>query len=280
MSEINKLELEKRLLKLFNNSSGNTVGSFQYYPNSFKNSAKPLLIEFYQNNQTVQKFQIIEAINSLLSKHLILLNFGNGQPNSTHWTFHLTDDGKQYIENPDDINPSDPDSILEYISNNIGTIDTALDFYLKESLDTFNKGNYLSSIISLGIASEKGVRMLADQYCESLNNAGYSSRRSQIENRYEINKVFQALQQDYRKIIEKDKTYFDYSLNERIKSQVYSIYNLIRLSRNDAGHPKEIVNIDRLDAYSNLIIFPKYLVTIYEIINILENKPLPKGISF
>ena len=115
--------------------------------------------------------------------------------------------------------------------------------------------------------------------CDALNRSGYSTRKSQIESKYEINKIFQALQQDYNKITTKDKSYFEYTLQEKIKTQVFSIYNLIRLSRNEAGHPKEIIDIDRLDAYSNLIIFPKYLITIYEIINTLDTKPLPTGLN-
>lgn len=286
---MNKNQLEKEILKLINQRNlesswkCDTVSFFQSLPNCLANRHNIKTDDLYQKLKCFSSSDFAESLNNLLSRGLIYLNFANGQSSSSWWTFKLTEFGNSYL-NEEEITPYDPDGLFQYIKDKLPngyTIDTTIDFYLKESLHAFNNRCYLSSIFCLGATSERLVYLLQEKYCLALNNnPSYHSRKTTIENMQKVKTIYETIISDFEKIKQKDSSYFDHTLWEKINTQIDSVFQVIRITRNEVGHPSTGIDIDRLDDYSKLIIFPKYLITIYELINVLDQKPLPTGITF
>lgn len=62
-------------------------------------------------------------------------------------------------------------------------------------------------------------------------------------------------------------------LSENVELQLDAVFNLIRITRNDAGHPTG-TKTDRGLAYSNLRIFVPYLKKIYDLIDHFSKNPI------
>ena len=194
----------------------------------------------------------------------------------------ITDYGRKYLEDTE-ISPYDQDDYMNYLLQNVPDLDNTIKFYLRESLDTFATKNYLSSVFCLGAASERLILLLQENYCSALDKAECTAQKDKISKLHNIKPIYETIHKDFVQIENPKRggyRYFGYNLWEKLDSQVQHVFSLIRTSRNEAGHPKEITNIDKLDAHSHLVIFPRYCITVYEVINILESKSLPTGIVF
>jgi hypothetical protein len=62
---------------------------------------------------------------------------------------------------------------------------------------------------------------------------------------------------------------FPFRVRDSIEQEVYPVFNLLRVYRNDAGHPKSI-SPNRDDVATHLRLFPRYLELLYALKNHCE----------
>lgn len=184
--------------------------------------------------------------------------------------FHITEYGQKVL-NEEKIIPHDPTGYLDNFQNNINNPDPIVEFYLTESLQCFNTGNFVASIVMLGVASEKMFLLLCDAVSNSLTSKKEMSKFQNI-----LNKISMKEKQDWltRKIINMDEK-IKKQLPENIETTLMGIFSLIRLERNDLGHPNgKGLNVTRDDAYVYLRLFPSYCKVITQVIQFLKNNKI------
>lgn len=178
----------------------------------------------------------------------------------------VTDYGKQVLD-AGAIIPHDPDGYLKYLKQEVPMLDSTIEMYVAESLQAYLRGLMLSSTVMLGAASEKGFLLLYDTYLQAVQDPKRKGILQAAQNGF-IKTKFEVFQKDFEVI----KKTLPRDLREDIDLQLNSIFSLIRLTRNDVGHPSGR-RIDRDLAYSNLRIFIPYMKRMYELAEWFSKNP-------
>jgi hypothetical protein len=114
----------------------------------------------------------------------------------------------------------------------------------------------------LGAASERAVLLLIDSYTQSIADP---NRKAQVENQVEkatsIFRKYEIFEKGFANV----KLNLPRPLTENADSVLHGVFDLIRSSRNDAGHPASGILLSRDTNYSHLRLFIPYCQRIYEL---------------
>lgn len=162
--------------------------------------------------------------------------------------FFITERGKKFLlDQTFDI--FDPDMYL----NNLPRLDPITFSYIKESIHAFNYNLFISSIMTLGVASESLILDLA-KLLES--KSGDITLKKYLESTTSnINKIIDR--------IDKICTQKNIPSYPHYKSAIYSIAHFIRHFRNQYNHPN-MATANFEDAHALLTLFKTYSKMIVE----------------
>lgn len=122
----------------------------------------------------------------------------------------------------------------------------------------------------LGVASEKGILLLAEAYTNAIIDPSRKQKiQKEIDDTQSIFTKFNILKKEFD-LIKKD---LRTKVGDDIDLQLNSVFDLIRITRNDAGHPTG-AKVDRRRVYSNLQVFTRYCKIIYDLIEYFKNNPV------
>jgi hypothetical protein len=187
--------------------------------------------------------------------------------NSTLPFIRLTEYGKRCVAE-DRILPHDPDGYLSEFQNVVPSADPAIVEYLTEALACFIHGLNRSSAIMLGGASEKAILTLIGSYAASIADL---NKKANIENQIEKASSIFRKYEVFDKQFPAFKQKLPRELAENVDSLLRGVFDLIRNSRNDSGHPASGVYVDRDTNYSHLKLFVPYCRRIYGLIEWFEH---------
>jgi hypothetical protein len=166
--------------------------------------------------------------------------------------------------------PYDPDRYLASLQTEVPGVDSTILTYATESLQTFLRGNLLASTVMLGVASEKAVLILIDEYVKAIQDPSRrGSVQAKFDARFSIIRKFQLLRAEFDAI----KGQMRGNVPDDLDIQLDGVFNLIRNTRNDAGHPTGVA-MDRRRAYANLQLFTPYCKTVYAMISYFQRNPI------
>ena len=101
---------------------------------------------------------------------------------------------------------------------------------------------------------------------DNVTNPELKKRLEKFQNKNDLEGKFDLVYRELDKI----KTTFDLEIREIMQTNLNGIFTLIRMQRNDSGHPTgKTVSKDQMLVY--LQMFPSYSETVYRILNYLKN---------
>jgi len=174
---------------------------------------------------------------------------------------HATDYGRKCLEEGE-ITPHDPDGFLAAVRDAAGgEADEIVITYVSESLQCFLHREYLASTVLLGVASERCIDLIAEAYLGSLaDDAERDRRRKQLsQTNRSVSRRFGRL----RDLLTSSKDLPKW-LKEGLDIQLSGIFEIIRRTRNDAGHPRGEMP-GRQEAHACLLLFPGYYKMVYNL---------------
>jgi len=180
----------------------------------------------------------------------------------------VTEYGKKVIEIKE-IQPHDPDGYLAYVKGEIPNIDNEIERYLTESLQAYLRGLMLSSVVSLGVASEKAFILLLGALTDSITDSRKNSKFRKLQTNISTKKKFDEVKKEIINIRPK----LPRDVQENLETHLEGVFNVIRVTRNEAGHPTGRI-IRRDEAFVNLRLFVHYLKKIYQLIDWLNQNSI------
>ncbi len=175
--------------------------------------------------------------------------------------FHLTRYGEKVLSSPDP-QPHDPDSYLKYVTAKIQNPDPTVMAYLAESISAFQRGLSVAAMVMLGIAAERVFLILGESIHDHLASPKEKAALGKLLDKFPMKPKLDWI---HRKIQELRRQGFA-GFPENAVIAVTAIYDLLRIQRNDLGHPGPIPpSVSREDAFVNLQIFPRYFETVEKI---------------
>ena len=153
-----------------------------------------------------------------------------------------------------------PEEIVRALERKVGILDPVVRQYYLESLRAYQAELYISSVIDLGVASERAILWLA----ESIESY---SKKYQGKIQARRNGKISALTEYLSNTVIPNTFGHDKKFEGELKNRLNGLGNLYRENRNDAGHPQGVSQgWSREDQEILLLQFRRYITTICEAI--------------
>lgn len=152
-----------------------------------------------------------------------------------HGRFQITKRGQEWAKSVEPL----PEDYNGYMNQFAASTDAVVRQYVSEALNTYIRGTYFASAVMIGAASEKSIYLLADSLVPALKDpANQSSLRKKIDAR-RLETLLKGVEQTVvdghtRKII-------PFEVMGGTTRHLLSLFDSIRLQRNDAIHPMNFV---------------------------------------
>ena len=193
-----------------------------------------------------------------------------------YWNFSSEEWGKKCLVDGEYL-PHDAGLYLHRLDGEISAItptmalDSVVRGYVTESLLSFSSGVYLSSAVMTGVAAERVLILVRDAVEAALPTPDRKKKFANATAGKPIKRVFEEIWQ--RLDASADALARGIGRDD-VKTELSGIFDLIRKTRNDAGHPTGRA-IPRDEAHALLLLFPEYCETAYRAIERLKSNPLP-----
>ena len=208
------------------------------------------------NSNIFTKDSLEELLWQYINAGIIVKDFKTNLSNEPKEDiFHVTPWGLSVLN---DIKPS-PYDYEEFLRDLSPFINEETSFYLVQSLECFNKYLFIPSAIMLGIAAENIILDISD-IAEKKLAVKDKYRKLLKDNRFNITGHIIAISD----FVLPQKQNMPDDLINNLDKEYNCFFEIIRLSRNEAGHPSEI-KINRDEAYANYIVFRRFCKKAYEL---------------
>lgn len=211
---------------------------------------------------------ILDFMNSLL--HEGVIRWGLNRLNLDPPFMSITAYGCKVLAN-NEPTPYDPDGYLNDIKSKIALDDTS-ELYLTECIQTFQRGNYLSSAVMLGVSAESIFNNMYNCFISSLKSPKVASEFERLRKTSSTKRRIDLVTDTIKVKATKE---FPKEIVDNFDSKTSPILNLIRRLRNDVGHPTGI-EIKRMEMFVNLMLFKVYCDESRQIIEFLKNNEIMK----
>jgi hypothetical protein len=202
-----------------------------------------------------------EAVWDLITERVLSVGYNSDSPN--YPSFHITEYGKQILKEEHFI-PHDPEGYLQLLIKRVPSIDEITKIYVTESLQAYLHQLPLSSAVMLGAASEQIFLVVSDALALAIKSQKEQENYNKAIKNKPIGQHFEVFKNRLFPLRKKLPDEIEHNLDKDWNG----IFNLIRNTRNDAGHPSR-PNITMDDALSNLLIFPSYCTRACALIDFL-----------
>lgn len=199
--------------------------------------------------------EVWEALWGLVGEGLLYLDPAGQGPDNWQWRLSAT--GVQAVSGGA-WEPRDPEGYLSRLRRHSPAVDPIAIRYVSEALSAFNSRCFLATSVLLGVASERVVDGLGRAM---IRDGGDSAKRLRaiLENpRTTQSSRFIEI----RKRLEPMRTELPDGLADTLTLD--AVADLLRLTRNDAGHPTGI-EVDEDTAYTHLQMAARYILKVTEL---------------
>lgn len=200
--------------------------------------------------------RVLAMISRLFNEGIIA--WGADVENMATTWIHITEYGEKVLRG--DINPHDPDGYLTRFKARVKSPSLLVMMYLEESVHCYNYGRLFASSVMLGVSSEAAFEELFEAlvgYVTGPEKIKLEKLADDIDTQNKFDKTMEVLKQF--------KKNFDDDVRNMVERQLAGLYILIRLQRNESGHPTGHP-VEREEMHSYLALFPMYCEYIYKLI--------------
>lgn len=173
------------------------------------------------------------------------MDFHNASP---PW-FHLTGKGRKALENISR-DPYNVDGYMAYLAS-AAPINPVAQSYILEALNTFNNNCFKSSAVMVGTAAESLILELRDTLVSKMQTLKKAPAKNMLDWRFKT--VLDAFESEIQEKLPRP-------LRESFDGHWLAFTTQIRMTRNDAGHPKSVDPVKEEEVYATLLMFPQLAV--------------------
>jgi len=202
--------------------------------------------------------QLMAVLWQLLAEGLVFIDYE--QPSPENWLWVITERGRRVVSSGE-YEPDDPEGYVRRLQSRVDSLDELVVLYTREALHAYSTSCYLASAVMLGVASERAFQVLGEAIVTWLPHSEAVGFRRVFEN---PRQAYQAKFLEFRKRLEPHKPDLPLEFSESMALTLDSVLDLLRIARNEAGHPTGR-RVDREDAYISLQMFARYVEKMFKL---------------
>jgi hypothetical protein len=152
--------------------------------------------------------------------------------------FNVTQRGRAWFQGKEPL-PEDAEQYLKFLRERVPALDPIIEQYVIEALTAFDRAAYFASAVMLGAASEKELYLLAEAVFLALKDPKKQSKLRGLLDRRKLLELFETVRDTiHQGVAAKVIPYTD---SEGSTTHLMSLYEAIRVQRNDAVHPMNAI---------------------------------------
>jgi hypothetical protein len=152
--------------------------------------------------------------------------------------FNVTLRGRAWFQGKEPL-PENAEQYMRFLRERIKMLDPIIEQYVIEALTAFDRDAYFASAVMLGAASEKELYLLAEAVFLALRDPTKQSKLRGLLDRRKLLELFETVRDTiHQGVAAKVIPYTD---SEGSTTHLMSLYEAIRVQRNDAVHPMNAI---------------------------------------
>lgn len=196
-----------------------------------------------------------------------LAYFDISQPAIANWDIRITQKGERFIEDSEENLYNDNIWYANLVRKADGLSEIEKQ-YAQESIKAFNNELYISCHVMIGVASEAIIIRMAKTMSQSQMIEGKENIEKAVNDpRMSIRELFNKMRPE----IEKAKSRIPGNLADNMSIWLDSMFDVIRVNRNEAGHPKG-ASVGKEECIMILRCFVTYISKACRLINHFEKE--------
>ena len=225
---------------------------------------------YYEAKQlnSVDRFAISEIVWDLIIERIVTPGFDASNPNYPF--FRLTEFGKDYIAQASP-HYYDPQGYMEYLKAIVPNLDTTTEQYVFESLNCYRRQLFFASAVMIGAAAEKAVLLLLKAIQDSMSDQSKKKKMGQLLDRPNLPEIFDTINKTLVPLIKSNT--IPYIVHRGSTEHLLSLFEMIRVQRNDAIHPIT-GQVDRTKVFLSLQTIPIALESINKLLEWLSSNSI------
>ena len=152
--------------------------------------------------------------------------------------FNVTPRGRAWFQGKEPL-PEDAEQYMMFLRQRVAALDPILEQYSIEALTAFDREAYFASAVMLGAASEKELYLLADAVVSALKDPKRQTKLRGLLDRRKLLELFETVRDTIHQGV--TAKLIPYTDSEGSTTHLMSLYEAIRVQRNDAVHPMNAV---------------------------------------
>jgi hypothetical protein len=152
--------------------------------------------------------------------------------------YYLTPRGLAWAEGIEPL-PEDVAGYMRVLRNLVATLDSVIEQYTQEGLSAFERQTYFAAAVMIGAAAEKAVYLLADSMLNVFTDVTRKQRLQKLIERRRLNDLFDAVERTIHDAYVAKA--LPYPIFDGAVAHLMSLFEAIRVQRNDAVHPMNAV---------------------------------------
>ena len=195
---------------------------------------------------------IDEALWTMVSEGLVFLEVRDlNSPGN--WEWHLTERGLRCAKGTD-LDPDDPGSYIAKLKARASGFANPAEFYVREALQAYGAGCGAAAAVMIGVAAEAEFQTVGEAFLKWLRG---KERQEFSETFKDPTRRYATKLDAFRKLLIAKKKLLPRELCDGLETTLYTLADLLRISRNEAGHPSGRAP-DRDEVHDNLVSFGRY----------------------
>lgn len=217
----------------------------------------------------IDKFNVVEVVWDLIIERII--SPGQDQSNVNFPFVSLTSFGKAVIS---ESTPHyyDPDAYIGLLGEMVPNLDPVIEQYIFEGLNCFRSRLFFASTVMLGAAAEKAILLLLEAIAKSVGDQQKKKEVERLLDGARLPAIFDKIMETLTPLTKKD--IIPYSIHQGCNEHLMSLFEMIRVQRNDAVHPVA-GKVNRDKVFLSLQTLPVALQLVYHLIGWLDSNSLP-----
>lgn len=171
---------------------------------------------------------------------------------------NVTQRGIEWFDGKEPI-PEDARSYMAFLRGLASMLDPVIEQYVTESLVAFNREAYFAAAVMIGAASEKTIYLLAESLLDAFVDPKKREKLEVLLKRRKLGDLLDTV----GKLIH-DASNLPYEVTEGSESHLISLFEAIRVQRNDAVHPMN-ATVSADSVRMTIVAFPHALAKVEEL---------------
>ncbi len=227
---------------------------------------KNILPEQNRHLNSGDKIRILEIMWDLIVERILTVGLNECNPG---WPFVRLSEYGESVVKEGALPYYDPEEYGAAIDSMTPSIDKVIKQYAIEGINCFRQRLFFASAVMFGAAAEKAILILLESIAKAETDHKIKSKLEKLVERPNLPEIFASIKDTLDSLV-KAKT-IPYSVHEGSIEHLLSLFEMIRVQRNDAVHP-DIGEVNKTKVFLVIQTFPGALEVTYRLIKWFNEK--------